>query len=275
MPGYEDREIRMRTEHHPARSLKALSDALKELCATRTRAAPAEPVRIVTAEASTGGLLAATLTEAAGSSAYFECGFNVYSNSSKTELLGVKEETLQKHGAVSVRCTEELAWGALQHSEANLAMAVSGISGPSGGSQEKPAGLTCITLALKGRLAMERLRAVRSPLYPHFDAQSTVLFYSGTLQFLFTGLKEAVSCEIAPRDREASEVTGRTAVRKLSLTAPDPQDYLIHRSDYALRAAVQEAAVREALLALCACLKGEPLLDYVEYINKVNFQDIS
>jgi nicotinamide-nucleotide amidase len=101
----------------------------------------AEGVMIATAESCTGGLIAALLTEIPGSSAVVERGFVVYSNDAKTELLGVPAETIAAEGAVSEATARAMAEGALGASRAVLAVSVTGIAGPDGGSAEKPVGL--------------------------------------------------------------------------------------------------------------------------------------
>jgi len=105
---------------------------------------------IATAESCTGGLVAAALTEVAGSSDVFERGFVTYSNAAKMELLGVLEETLAAHGAVSEEVAREMADGALARSAADLAVSVTGIAGP-GPSEHKPEGRVCFGVARKGR----------------------------------------------------------------------------------------------------------------------------
>ncbi len=95
---------------------------------------------LATAESCTGGAVAAALTDIAGSSAWFERGYVTYANSAKIEMLGVKIATLEQYGAVSEATVREMAIGALAKSHADVALAVSGIAGPSGGSIEKPVG---------------------------------------------------------------------------------------------------------------------------------------
>lgn len=96
--------------------------------------------KLVTAESCTGGGLAYAITEIPGSSDWFERGLVTYSNTAKQELLGVKNTTLQAFGAVSEQTAREMAEGALQHSKAQLCMAITGIAGPDGGTSEKPVG---------------------------------------------------------------------------------------------------------------------------------------
>jgi nicotinamide-nucleotide amidase len=96
---------------------------------------------VATAESCTGGLVAATLTAIPGSSDVFERGFVTYSNSAKSEMLGVPFWLIERHGAVSEDVARAMAGGALTHSRANLAVAVTGIAGPDGGTEEKPVGL--------------------------------------------------------------------------------------------------------------------------------------
>lgn len=104
---------------------------------------------LVTAESCTGGLLASTITAEAGTSAFFERGYVTYSNESKTDLLGVKKATLSKHGAVSAETAAEMANGALFNSKADIAISITGIAGPDGGTDEKPVGLVYFGHALK------------------------------------------------------------------------------------------------------------------------------
>lgn len=95
---------------------------------------------LATAESCTGGWVAKICTDLAGSSEWFECGFVTYSNDSKQQLLGVSAETLDRYGAVSEQAVQEMAAGVLQNSQAQWAVAISGLAGPSGGSREKPVG---------------------------------------------------------------------------------------------------------------------------------------
>lgn len=105
-------------------------------------------IRLATAESCTGGLLGGLLTEAAGASDVVDCGFIVYSDEAKTELLGVSSELLSRHGAVSSETATAMAEGALVRSpDAQLALSITGVAGPGGGSPDKPVGLVHFALA--------------------------------------------------------------------------------------------------------------------------------
>ena len=106
--------------------------------------------RLVTAESCTGGWVAEVVTATAGSSAWFDCGFVTYSNDAKCALLGVSPMTLARHGAVSEPTTAAMARGALERAEADVALSISGIAGPGGGSAEKPVGTVCFGWARSG-----------------------------------------------------------------------------------------------------------------------------
>ena len=104
-------------------------------------------MKVATAESCTGGLIAAAITEISGSSAYFERGFVTYSNEAKMEQLDVNPITLQAFGAVSKQCARLMARGAFAHSLADIAVSVTGIAGPDGGTHDKPVGLVYIGLS--------------------------------------------------------------------------------------------------------------------------------
>lgn len=106
--------------------------------------------KLVTAESCTGGMISTAITDKAGSSEIFDRGFVTYSNQAKMDCLNVSADTLKKHGAVSMETAEEMANGALQNSNANVAISVTGIAGPSGGSPQKPIGLVYIGFGIKG-----------------------------------------------------------------------------------------------------------------------------
>ncbi|HZM33273.1 MAG TPA: nicotinamide-nucleotide amidohydrolase family protein [Burkholderiales bacterium] len=114
---------------------------------------------LVTAESCTGGWVAQAVTSIGGSSEWFDRGFVVYSNAAKREMLGVSEQTLAIHGAVSEETAREMARGALERSRGTLALAVTGIAGPGGGSAAKPVGMVCFAWAGKaGRVRSETRR---------------------------------------------------------------------------------------------------------------------
>lgn len=107
----------------------------------------AHDFKIVTVESCTGGLLTACLTNVAGSSAYVDRGFVTYSNDSKIEMVGVPAALIDEHGAVSGEVAEAMAQGALKVSAAQIAVSITGIAGPGGGSETKPVGLVYIGMA--------------------------------------------------------------------------------------------------------------------------------
>ena len=110
----------------------------------------------MTAESCTGGWAAQVVTSVAGSSAWFERGFVTYSNEAKRELLGVQESTLRAHGAVSEETAREMAQGALSRGKGTVALAVTGVAGPGGGTLDKPVGMVCF-------MGERALRAQRNP----------------------------------------------------------------------------------------------------------------
>jgi nicotinamide-nucleotide amidase len=126
--------------------------ALLDLCR-------AKKLTVATAESCTGGLVAATLTEVPGSSDVLERGFVTYSNAAKAAMLGVPDAVLERFGAVSRETAEAMAQGALAHSPADLAVAITGIAGPGGGSPGKPVGLVHFAAAGRGgRLVHQECR---------------------------------------------------------------------------------------------------------------------
>ncbi len=120
---------------------------LQELSSSTIARAIDRKVMIATAESCTGGMIAAALTDIAGSSAVVDRGFVTYSNEAKNEMLGVPMALIEKHGAVSEEVARAMAQGAVVHSRAALAVSVTGIAGPSGGTSEKPVGLVWFGLA--------------------------------------------------------------------------------------------------------------------------------
>ncbi len=103
---------------------------------------------LVTAESCTGGGVAQALTDLAGSSAWFERGFVTYSNRSKQEMLAVDSGLIERHGAVSLQVVEAMALGALAHSAGQVSLAISGVAGPTGGTEQKPVGTVCFSWVL-------------------------------------------------------------------------------------------------------------------------------
>ena len=116
----------------------------------------AQGLRLATAESCTGGLIAALFTEIAGSSDVVERGFVTYSNAAKTELLGVADDLLARHGAVSEPVARAMVQGALAHSHADVAVSVTGVAGPGGGTDAKPVGLVHIAAGRAGEATLHR-----------------------------------------------------------------------------------------------------------------------
>ncbi|MBK6649615.1 MAG: CinA family protein [Betaproteobacteria bacterium] len=110
---------------------------------------------LVTAESCTGGMISSACTDLAGSSQWFERGFVTYSNEAKHEMLGVPKELIDAHGAVSEPVARAMAMGAIEHSHADVAVAVTGIAGPTGGSADKPVGMVWFGFALNGECVTE------------------------------------------------------------------------------------------------------------------------
>lgn len=136
---------------------------------------------LATAESCTGGLVAGACTDLAGSSQWFERGFVSYSNAAKTELLGVPAALIEAHGAVSEPVARAMAEGALAHARAQVAVAVTGVAGPGGGSPAKPVGTVWFGWCLAGHTHSEAVRfagdraAVRAGAVRHALARLTVL----------------------------------------------------------------------------------------------------
>ncbi len=106
-------------------------------------------LRLATAESCTGGMVSSNIISCAGASKIFDRGFITYTNSSKQEILNVSENIINYYGAVSEQCANAMAIGALDNSQANIAVAITGIAGPEGGSEEKPVGLVYIAVEFK------------------------------------------------------------------------------------------------------------------------------
>ena len=132
--------------------LRAAATAVLEACRARG-------FKLATAESCTGGLVAAALTEIAGSLDVVDRGFVTYSNEAKQQMLGVASETLRDYGAVSRQTAEAMARGAIAHSNADVAVAITGIAGPGGGSTDKPVGLVHFAAAARsGALTHKEMR---------------------------------------------------------------------------------------------------------------------
>jgi nicotinamide-nucleotide amidase len=127
-----------------------LDQELFDLAVRAGRALKAHGLMLATAESCTGGWVGQCVTMVSGSSEWFERGFVTYTNVAKSEMLGVQPATLDAHGAVSEQTVREMVEGALVHSHARVALAVSGVAGPTGGTAQKPVGLVCIGWGLHG-----------------------------------------------------------------------------------------------------------------------------
>jgi nicotinamide-nucleotide amidase len=133
-----------------AQSSRVADDAkLVELARSAGERLLAAGVRLATAESCTGGWISKVLTDVADSSGWFECGFVTYSNAAKSRDLGVSAETLRRHGAVSELTVREMAEGAVKVSGADIAVSVSGIAGPAGGTPGKPVGTVWFAVAVQ------------------------------------------------------------------------------------------------------------------------------
>ncbi len=133
------------------------------------------------AESCTGGLISAAITAYPGSSAWFDCGFVTYSNHAKHLLLGVPQQTLDRFGAVSKETAQAMAEGALQHSQADVSVSVTGIAGPSGGSPNKPVGTIWFAWASKLRptqIAQHHLQGARADI----RQQAVIIALQGLLE---------------------------------------------------------------------------------------------
>jgi nicotinamide-nucleotide amidase len=133
------------------RETEAAATALLDLCKSKK-------LMVATAESCTGGLVAGALTDIAGSSAVVDRGFITYTNEAKHQMLGVPNETIERHGAVSRETAEAMVRGALGQANANLAVSITGIAGPGGGSTDKPVGLVHFVAASRGGNLIHRER---------------------------------------------------------------------------------------------------------------------
>jgi len=140
---------------------------------------------LATAESCTGGWAAQVVTSVAGSSAWFDRGFVTYSNAAKEELLGVRAETLSAHGAVSEETAREMARGALERSKATVAVSITGVAGPTGGTPEKPVGTVCFAWARGSALRSETRRFAGDR--ESIRRQSVILALEGVMRALGGG----------------------------------------------------------------------------------------
>ncbi|HLD77121.1 MAG TPA: CinA family protein [Rickettsiales bacterium] len=145
---------------------------LKQKAENIINLALAKKNKIVTAESCTGGLLAGLFTEISGASSVFERGFVVYSDVAKQEMLGVGAKTLQEFGAVSSQIATEMALGALEESNAQISVAITGIAGPDGGSVEKPVGLVYIAVANDSGVRVRKFNFIQER---HFVRKSSII----------------------------------------------------------------------------------------------------
>ena len=148
---------------------------------------------MATAESGTGGMIAAACTDLPGSSTWFERGLVTYSNAAKTELLGVDAALIAHHGAVSEPVARAMAAGAIAHSQAQVAVAVTGVAGPGGGSADKPVGTVWFGFALPGLLISEVL---------HFAGDRAAV-RSATVQHALTRLTALVAARQTPEPQQS------------------------------------------------------------------------
>jgi len=137
-------------------TLQNSEQSTPEICAALAKLLMEQQLRLVTAESCTGGLIAGACTDLAGSSAWFERGFVTYSNDAKIELLGVEPRLLRRAGAVCEGVARAMVQGALAHAKAEVAVAVTGVAGPTGGSPAKPVGTVWFGFAVPGQVLTEK-----------------------------------------------------------------------------------------------------------------------
>jgi len=138
---------------------------------------------LATAESCTGGMIAAACTDLSGSSNWFDRGFVTYSNEAKTEMLGVDPALIEAHGAVSEVVARAMAFGAVRHSRAQVSVAVTGVAGPTGGSEEKPVGTVWFGFMVDGVLSSET---------KHFDGDRAAV-RAATVQYAFERLLQLLA----------------------------------------------------------------------------------
>ena len=133
----------------------AAAASVAALCMQLAEVLLREKIKLATAESCTGGLIAAACTDLSGSSAWFERGFVSYSNHAKADMLGVDAGLIERHGAVSEEVARAMARGAVAHSRAQIAVAVTGVAGPTGGRRDKPVGTVWFGWNIQGQLYSE------------------------------------------------------------------------------------------------------------------------
>jgi nicotinamide-nucleotide amidase len=156
----------------------------RQLCGLLADSLLHKGLKLVTAESCTGGLISAACIDLAGSSNWFERGFVTYSNDAKAELLDVDARLLQRAGAVCEGVARAMAQGALAHSHAQVAVAVTGVAGPTGGSPSKPVGTVWFGFAVPGQLITEKC---------HFDGDRAAV-RAATVRHALTRLVELLAC---------------------------------------------------------------------------------
>lgn len=163
-----------------------MNQTLEQLAARVGAALTRNEKMLATAESCTGGWLGQAVTSVAGSSDWYERGFITYTYISKREMLGVGDGTLERFGAISEPVVREMAQGALTHSHAQVAVAISGIAGPSGGSPEKPVGTICFAWALKDGPTLSETRQLTGDREA-VRRQSVEIALTGLLDLLQAG----------------------------------------------------------------------------------------
>ena len=145
---------------------------------------------LATAESCTGGAVAVAMTDLGGSASWFERGFVTYTNEAKQEMLGVEPDTLQRYGAVSEAVVREMVAGALRHSRAQVALSVSGIAGPTGGSPDKPVGTVWFAWGIKDGQSVAQLHHLAGDRAA-IRAQSVRIALQGVIEIL--GKRSAIA----------------------------------------------------------------------------------
>ena len=160
-----------------------LDTQLHDLAAAVGQALKSCGLVLATAESCTGGWVSEALTMVSGSSDWFDRGFVTYTNAAKQEMLGVSAATLQAHGAVSEQTVREMVSGALAHSRAQVALAVSGVAGPTGGTPAKPVGTVCFAWGAAGRPSVTQTRHFAGDRYA-VRRQSVIEALEGVLRIV-------------------------------------------------------------------------------------------